>query len=382
VEPYFIFSGGGTGGHLYPALSVLEELSGRYPSARFQWIGASGRIEETLIPARGIPIQCFTLSGMDRSRGVAGKCLSLGRSLFGFTRAAASLALQWIRQRPRALVISGAYISVPAALAAMALRIPFYILEQNSLPGLSNRVLAPFARRVFAGLPLKQGAFSSLARVTYSGNPVRQQFLELRKSRLTDGETLRKNRREAIEELGLKEFNEDPGICTCLVMGGSLGSDLFADLLEQVLESGDQELSRMQFILMSGTKAKTLEGNSRLISLPYTDRMDLVYGLADIMVARAGATTVAEIAVLGMPSVLIPWKGAAERHQDMNASLFADTCCCIIPEEQVTAENFVQSLKKVYQASRNRESVEQIAGLGKPEAAREIVDCIVKDSRR
>lgn len=385
MNPFFVFSGGGTGGHLYPALSVLDEVARFCPEAQFKWVGAKGRLEETVIPQRGIPIECLELQGMDRGKSGFARLQSGLCSAGILGRAALSLACEWASCPPAGLVVSGAYIGVPAAMAAIMLRIPLFVMEQNSLPGLSNRMLAPFATRVFAGLPLRADAFSSLARVEYTGNPVRRELIELRKLRLADGNGLKESRLQAAQALGLSDFFEksiDSGSVnesvTCVVMGGSLGSNLMVDLLEETLETGALRSENTRFILLSGSHGRALKNSDRLISLPFTDRMDLVYTLADFAIVRAGATTIAEVAALGMPSMIIPWKGAAEGHQAINASLLKGTSCRIMDEEIMTSTEFSRVFNEVAQGALNRQCIEQIAVRGRPDAARDIALQILK----
>lgn len=377
-----VFAGGGTGGHLYPALAACREIKALDPGISIDWVGSKGRIEERVVPAAGIPFRGFELSGIDRSGRGLGALVGLVRASARLILATATLVADFLANPPGAVVVSGAYISVPSALAAILTRVPLFILEQNSIPGMANRLLSPFARSVFASFPSSVEKFPSAARVVVTGNPLREGIIEVRKGRLCDRPRLDAMRTEA-----MSKFSLDPSRRLLTVMGGSLGSGsltrAFLDALAG-LSSLDRIAGDWQFLVITGGRegAATMPlSGLKLSCIEYVDDMDLLYAATDAMVVRAGASTVTEILALGMPAAIVPWSGSAEGHQALNASLPGSLGCDVVDETGLDAAGLPRALapvlEKILTASGVRESVLAIASGGMPAAGPAIARAIL-----
>jgi UDP-N-acetylglucosamine--N-acetylmuramyl-(pentapeptide) pyrophosphoryl-undecaprenol N-acetylglucosamine transferase len=297
-----LIAGGGTAGHVFPALAVAHELAGAGHEVRF--VGTARGQEARLVPAAG-----FELTEVEASPFV--------RRLSPRAAVAPIVAARSIR-RCLPLVADadvvlgmGGYVSVPAALAALRSRRPLVLHEQNAVPGLANRILSRPARAVALAFAEASSGLPRRARTVVTGNPVRAEILAVPGNR----ERLAK---EAVVELDL-----DPSRRTVVVFGGSQG----ALHLNRAVAQATTRLARddVQLLLLSGAAHADAIGSSVAGSrvpvrvVPFLERMELAYALADLVVARAGATTVAELSVCGIPSVLVPYPYATGRHQEANA---------------------------------------------------------------
>ena len=298
-----LIAGGGTAGHVFPALAVAEHLTGLGHDVRFA--GTATGQEAGLVPAAG-----FDLTEVEAA--------PLLRRLSLRAAAAPVVAVRSIRrclplvEDVDVVLGMGGYVSVPVALAALRARTPLVLHEQNAVPGLANRTLARPARTVAVAFAIAARAFPRRARTLVTGNPVREVVLGV----AADRERLAK---EAVQELDL-----DPVRRTVVAFGGSQG----ALHVNRAVADAVRRLARddLQVLLLAGAAhadgVRASVGSSARVPiriLPFLERMELAYAVADLVVARSGATTVAEVAVCGVPSLLVPYPYATGRHQEANA---------------------------------------------------------------
>lgn len=305
---------GGTGGHVFPGLAVAEQV--RRAGWRVVWLGSPTGMESRLVPGRGIAMEPVQFSGV-RGKGLAAKLLLPFRLL----RACWQSARAIFSQRPDVVLGMGGYVSFPGGLMAALLRKPLVIHEQNSVAGMSNRALARLASRVLVAFP---GARSgAMTRGTVTGNPVRAEILVMTEP--------------------AQRFGARTGPLRVLVIGGSLGAKALNDVLPQALallpaerrplvrhQSGEQHLDALQ----AGYRQAGVEANVSA----FIDDMAAAYAEADVMVCRAGALTVSEMAMAGVPGIFVPLPHAVDDHQTGNARYLSDAGAAILlPQPQLTA---------------------------------------------
>lgn len=300
----FVISGGGTGGHIFPAVSIANAIKEMHPDADILFVGALGRMEMQRVPAAGYHIVGLPVRGLLRPLWRFGNL----RILLDFLRSKRMVKKILKDFRPDVAIGVGGYASSATLNAAYELNIPCLIQEQNSFAGLTNRTLARKASRICVAYEGMERFFPK-ERILLTGNPVRQNLLN---ASLT--------RDEASSAFGL-----DPRVPTILLIGGSLGA---RTLNESVLGSLEQISSAsVQFIWQTGGYykehiAKELELKGKPANLYVTDfisRMDQAYKAADLVVSRAGASSISELCLLGKPSILVPSPNVAENHQTHNA---------------------------------------------------------------
>jgi len=302
------FTGGGTGGHVYPALALAQALRQRDPSVEIRFFGMARGIEARLVYAAGFRFE--RVPGAPLERRLSWRALQTA----AVNLAAVAAASQKIAvYRPNVLVATGGYVSLPVVVAAW-LQKPFHhtrivLVEPNAAPGLTNRLAAPLADEVWGAYPDEAGSFGAKFRLT--GVPVRPEVRRLRP-----------------KDVARKALGLDPDRPTLLAIGGSQGArrinQAFAALVTRRSLEGWQVIQvtgARDFDWMRAEEGDLASGNSVAL-LPYLDDMALGYAAADIVVARAGASTLAELAATGTASVLVPYPFAAENHQARNAEVF------------------------------------------------------------
>lgn len=309
-----VLTGGGTGGHIYPGIAIADMLRER--GLRVAFIGTADRLESTLVPAAGYELH--TVSSRPLTRTLSPELVRT--SVANLTGVAQSLALLG-RIRPRLVIATGGYVCFPAVVAARIRGIPAALLEPNAHPGLTNRLLAPLVAEVWGAFPEADPRFAG--RYVYTGIPVRRALASL------------PGVREAVERL-----DTDPQRRVLLVMGGSQGARSINDAVVALAERGG--LPGWQVLLISGERDyERLNGRfprSVLDVRPYFDDMTLAYAVADLIVCRAGASTLGELAAVGKPAILVPYPYAADDHQRANAETFARSGAALVIEDRSLAE--------------------------------------------
>ena len=304
---------GGTGGHVFPALAVAERL--REQQVEVQWLGSRDGMEAHLVPARGFAFNALAVRGL-RGNGVLGWLMAPPRVLGAVLAALGVLR----RVRPHVVLGLGGYASGPGGIAAWLTRTPLVLHEQNAIPGLTNRVLARFATRVLEAFP---GSFPRRARARHTGNPVRADIASLpppaARARTADGQM------------------------RVLVLGGSQGARRLNEIVPAALARiGARTTVQVRHQAGARHVAATREAYARhglgIEPLAFIDDMAGSYGWADLVVCRAGAMTVAELAAAGVASVLVPFPHAVDDHQSANARHLCDAgAALLLPERDLDA---------------------------------------------
>jgi UDP-N-acetylglucosamine--N-acetylmuramyl-(pentapeptide) pyrophosphoryl-undecaprenol N-acetylglucosamine transferase len=354
-----LLAGGGTGGHLYPAVAAMERLRARRPDTRFL-LHVTGRASESRLPLPDF-VRCEVVDSPRPGPGLRRRATFPARLARAVAIAGASLR----RFRPAVTVGLGGYGSVATVLAARALGAPVVLLEQNAVPGRANRALAPMVRAVSVAFEEAAEVFSRRARMT--GNPVRDSILD----RTPDP----------------ARFGLEPGRPTLGVVGGSLG----ARALNLVVEAGLPALARegIQLLHLCGPEDRehleraAAEAGVRARVLPFLEDMGAFYATADVVLGRAGGTTVAELAAAGRPSVLVPLGIHADGHQHRNATALARVGGSVVVEEVELNRHGLEGL--VIPVLRDARRLERMAaaarGFGRPEAAEAVADLVLEVAR-
>jgi len=361
-----LVAGGGTGGHLFPGLALSEEVKTRHPRNDALFVGSAGGIEAREVPKAGYPLELIDVGPLKRM-GFFG----LVRGLFRLPRAFWQSVRILRKFDPDVVVGVGGYSSGPVVLAAWLMRIPTAVQEQNALPGFTNRVLGKMVDAVFIAFPEAQARFP--ARKTHLlGNPIRRAFLD--------------------NYLHTKPSTDRLSI---FVTGGSQGAHALNLRVAEAMEILAPQIgSRVQLLHQTGVKDREeiaaryqkLESTGlKAEAVAFIDDMPRAYAGADLLVCRAGATTIAELTVCKMPAILVPFPFAADDHQTVNArSMVAAGAAILMPERDLTGQKLADELRAL-EADRPRllRMSRASGNLGRPEAAREIADvCVSLCSRR
>ena len=335
---------GGTGGHIYPGLAVADAL--RAQGWNVVWLGTPNSMEAELVPKHGYPVAWVNFSGV-RGKGL----LRLLTLPFTLLRALGQSADAIFRHRPDVVLGMGGYITLPGGLMAAILRRPLVIHEQNSIAGMSNKVLAKISARVLSGFP------KVLKDTQWCGNPVRADIAALPEPQA--------------------RFANRSGKLNVLVVGGSLGAQALNEALPKALAMMN-EAERPQVLHQTGKKHfETVQGlyaQARVDAdiRPFLDDMAAQYAKADVVICRAGALTIAELAAAGVASVLIPFPFAVDDHQTHNARFLSDkNAAVLLPQKELNAEKLAQLLREL-----TREKLLAMAqaarSLAKPDATAQV----------
>ena len=351
-----LVAGGGTGGHLYPGIALAEEVTSR-PNGAVLFVGTPRGLETKLVPAAGFDLELLDVSGLNRV-GLGKVIKGLGRLPRAFFASRAILK----RFRPDLVIGVGGYASGPLVLAAALLGYPTAIQEQNSQPGLTNRVLGVFARRVFVAFEDAKKFFSA-SKTRLFGNPVRRKFVT------------------AVRGVDRSVADVARGV---LILGGSQGAKAVNDLMVDAAAVLAKENRLPPLVHQTGPadEARVREkyaaaGLADRVQLrPFIDDMPTALAAAALVVGRAGALTLAELAMMARPAILIPLPTAAADHQTRNATEFARAGAAVVVEQRTaTGELLAQRIAELMaEPARRTEMSRHMATLGRPDATREIVD--------
>jgi len=358
-----IIAGGGTGGHLFPGIAIAEEFLGRNPAYRILFIGTERGLEKKIMGRLGLPLRTIQVEGIKGQR--------LFRSAVAVAKIPGGLIASFriLREfRPDIVVGVGGYASGPAVLAASLMGVKTAIAEQNAFPGLTNRILGYFADRIFLTFPVSQRWFPK-RRTLVTGNPIRAAFLAEKP----------------------QEEKKDPRF-TILVFGGSQGARTINRMVGEALDGLQHAKDRLRFIHQAGEKdLETVTAAYRERGLtadvsPFIMDMAAAYHKADLLICRAGATSIAEITAGGKASILIPFPFAVNDHQARNAEILSRAGAAeVIAERDLNGPGLARVIEQLH---RNPGAVRKMeaaaAALGKRQAARDIVDIcltLVRDRR-
>lgn len=355
----FILSGGGTGGHIYPAVAIANELKSRFPEAEFLFVGAKDKMEMQKVPQAGFKIEGLWIAGLQRK-------LTFSNALFPIKLMSSLFKSRKIIKnfKPDVVIGTGGFASGPLLQIANSLNIPTVIQEQNSYPGITNKLLSKKANAICVAYENLERFFPK-EKIVFTGNPVRQDILDINSKRSE----------------ALSYFNLDENKKTLLVLGGSLGArrinQLIANELDFFRNNNLQVIWQCGNLYMADYKHFSEIENVQVVS--FIDRMDLIYAAADFVISRAGASSVSELCLVGKPTIFIPSPNVAEDHQTKNAKAIVDKNGALLIKEADLDEKFESTFNKLIHDENLQNSLsENMKQLGKPNATKEIVDQIVK----
>ncbi|WCO01162.1 undecaprenyldiphospho-muramoylpentapeptide beta-N-acetylglucosaminyltransferase [Psychroserpens ponticola] len=354
-----ILSGGGTGGHIYPAIAIANELKSRFPDAQFLFVGASDRMEMEKVPEAGYDIEGLWISGLQRK-------LTLKNLMFPF-----KLIVSLLRSRkiintfnPDVAIGTGGFASGPLLKVASSKGIPSLIQEQNSYPGITNKLLGKKVNTIcvaYEGLE----KFFPKEKIIVTGNPIRKDLLNVGDKHIQ----------------GKDAFTLIHSKHTLLILGGSLGARRINELIESKLEYFMS--LNVQLIWQCGKlyyqQYKKYNKLDHVQVHAFLNNMDMAYAAADIIISRAGASSVSELCVVGKPVIFIPSPNVAEDHQTKNAKSIADKGAAILIKESDLDDQFENGFSEVLKSAEKREDLSQnIKGLALVNATKDIANEVEK----
>lgn len=358
-NPKFIISGGGTGGHIYPAIAIANELKNRFPKADILFVGASDKMEMQKVPQAGYPIKGLWIAGIQRK-------LTLQNAMFPL-KLMSSLAKSFgiLRSfKPDVVIGTGGFASGAVLKVASMMGTPTVIQEQNSYPGITNKLLSKKANKICVAYENLERFFPK-ENLILTGNPVRQDLI-----------SVAEKRNEALDY-----FKLDASKKTLLVLGGSLGARRINQLIAKEL---DFLLSQnVQIIWQCGKlyfeEYQHFNDKENVQVLSFIDRMDLVYAAADVVISRSGASSVSELCIVGKPVIFIPSPNVAEDHQTKNAKAIVDKNGALLLKESELDAQFETVFQELISNEEQQQKLSaNIKQLALPNATKDIVDEIVK----
>ena len=354
----FILSGGGTGGHIYPAVAIANELKRRYPDAKFLFVGAKDKMEMEKVPQAGYEIKGLWISGLQRK-------LTLKNLMFPFKVISSLLeARNIIKQfKPHVAIGTGGFASGPLLRMAQRAGVPCVLQEQNSFAGITNKLLAAKAEKICVAYDGMERFFPK-EKIVKTGNPIR-----------TDLVAVSKNKEEALGFFGLKGDKK-----TVLILGGSLGARRINQLIEKELDFFAKQ--NLQVLWQCGKlyyEAYKKDDSDTVKVMAFVNRMDLAYAAADVIISRAGAGSVSELCLVGKPVIFIPSPNVAEDHQTQNAkALVSKDAAIMLKEDELDAE-FETNFSNLMASEALQEKLgKNIRKMAMPKATEHIVDEIEK----
>ncbi len=355
----FILSGGGTGGHIYPAIAIANELKKRYPDAEFLFVGARDKMEMQKVPQAGYTIKGLWIAGLQRR-------LTFDNAMFPFKLISSLLKSRAIIQqfKPDVVIGTGGFASGPLLQMANAAGIPTVVQEQNSYPGITNKLLGKKAASICVAYENLEHFFPA-EKIKFTGNPVRQDLVDIAGKK-----------EEAVAYFGL-----NPNQKTLLVLGGSLGARRVNQLIAAELDFFAQH--NIQLIWQCGKlyldQYQSNNDRAGVQVKAFIDRMDLAYAAADFVISRAGASSVSELCLVGKPVVFIPSPNVAEDHQTKNARAIVEKNGAILIRESELDADFEKVFADLLADETQQKTLsENIKALAKPQATQDIVNEIVR----
>lgn len=355
----FILSGGGTGGHIYPAIAIANELKSRFPDAEFLFVGAQNKMEMQKVPQEGYAIKGLWIAGLQRK-------FTIDNAMFPFKLISSLLKSRAIIKqfKPNVVIGTGGFASGPLLQMANSSGIPTVIQEQNSYPGITNKLLSKKANSICVAYENLERFFPK-EKIKLTGNPVRQDLI-----------SIDSKRNEA-----LSYFKLNPEKKTLLVLGGSLGARRINQLIAKELDFFASK--NVQVIWQCGKfyieEYQQFNTRENVQVVAFIDRMDLVYAAADFVISRAGASSVSELCLVGKPVIFIPSPNVAEDHQTKNAKAIVDKKGAILLKENQLEEQFETVFSDfLLDENLQKELSINIKSLAKPSATKDIVEEIIK----
>jgi len=355
----FILSGGGTGGHIYPAIAIANELKNRFPDCEILFVGAKDKMEMQKVPQAGYPIKGLWIAGIQRR-------LTLDNMMFPFKLMDSLLKSRKIVKqfKPNVAIGTGGFASGPLLKAAGSAEVPTVIQEQNSYPGITNKWLSGNASKICVAYENLERFFPK-EKIVFTGNPVRQDLIDI------------KGKKKESRDY----FKLDPDKKVLLVLGGSLGSRRINQLIAKELVNFISQ--DVQVIWQCGKfyieEYKHFNEKENVQVTAFIDRMDLAYAAADVIISRAGASSVSELCLVGKPVIFIPSPNVAEDHQTKNAKAIVDKNGALMMKENELDTQFTSTFNRLLGDKILQESLgENIKKMAMPNATKDIVDEIIK----
>ena len=357
-----IISGGGTGGHIFPAIAIANEIKRRNPQAAILFVGAIGKMEMEKVPAAGYTIEGLKIVGLKRKIALSNFLLPF-KIIMSLWKARKIIK----RFKPQVVVGVGGFASGPTLKAATLLKIPSIVQEQNSFPGKTNKILSKAVSKICVAYEGLERFFPS-EKIILTGNPTRQEMIQI----------------EGKEKEAYDFYKFDPDRKTILIIGGSLGA---RSLNESVLNTLDQlNHSGVQVLWQSGKlyhdkikeqlSSMTLS-NIKLVA--FIARMDLAYAVADVVISRAGAISVSELCLVKKPTILVPSPNVAEDHQTKNALALVNKDAAVLVKDLEAKDTLIPTAIELLNDSERKNILQSnISKLGKPNATSDIVDELEK----
>ena len=356
-----LFAGGGTGGHLYPAIAIAEEIIKQDSNAKIVFVGTKDKIDARVVPQKGFGFYTIWISGFSRK-------LTINNVVFPLKVFVSLIQSFFVikKVKPNVVVGTGGYVCGPILFVAAVLGIPTAIHESNSYPGVTTRMLAGRVSKVFVQFDVTKQWLSSTAAVEVVGNPTREEL-----SFVTRNE-------------GSEFFKLDPKKKTVFVFGGSLGAASINKVMPVIVN--DAIANDYQIIWQTGEtdwqSVNAVQQHKNIVVKKYIDRMDCGYAAADIVVSRSGATTLAELTRIGKPAILVPYPFAAANHQVMNAETLADAGAALMINDSELKNNLLLLIRELlFDDLKQKTMREKSLELGKPNAGKEIAEKIVMLAR-
>lgn len=357
-----IISGGGTGGHIFPAIAIADEIKRRNPNAEILFVGADGKMEMEKVPAAGYEIKGLPIAGFQRK--FAWSNFALPFKIIGSMIKARRIVKKF---KPEVVVGVGGYASGPTLKAATMIGVPSMVQEQNSFPGKTNKILSKSVQKIcvaYEGLE----RFFPKDKIVLTGNPTRRDMVSI----------------EGKEAEGYEFYGFDPSKKTVLIIGGSLGARTLNESvianLEKLKTSGVQVLwqcGKLYHDKLENELKDTDFGSIKMVQ--FITRMDLAYAIADAVISRAGAISISELCLIKKPTILVPSPNVSEDHQTKNAMALVEKDAAILVKDVEAKEKMIDEVLHLLNDDSRCETLKKnIALLGKPNATASIVDELEK----
>jgi UDP-N-acetylglucosamine--N-acetylmuramyl-(pentapeptide) pyrophosphoryl-undecaprenol N-acetylglucosamine transferase len=356
-----LFAGGGTGGHLYPAIAIAEEILRKDPKVKIVFAGTKAKIEARVVPQKGFEFHTIWISGFSRR-------LTINNIAFPL-KVIVSLVQSFFvirKVRPNVVVGTGGYVCGPILFVASLLGIPTVVHESNSYPGVTTRLLAGLVSKVFVTFEVTKKWLSSKASIEVVGNPTRAELSLVNR------------------KTGSAFFNLDENKKTIFVFGGSLGAASINKAMPLIVS--DAIADDYQVIWQTGVtdsqSAQTIQLHKNIVVMKYIDRMDCGYAAADIVISRSGATTLAELTRIGKPAILVPYPFAAANHQVLNAETLVEAGAAVMINDSALQTHLLSSVRELlFDNDKQKRMSAKSLSLGKPNAGSEIAQKILSLSK-
>jgi len=356
-----IISGGGTGGHIFPAISIANELKSRVKDIDILFVGAKGRMEMEKVPKAGYPIKGLSINGFQRNWRDTRNLSFPFKLLFSLLK-----SFFIVRKfKPSVVVGTGGYASGPLLFVASKLSIPALIQEQNSYPGITNKLLSKSAQKICVAYENMQRFFPA-DKLLLLGNPIRKDLIDT----------------SSKKALGINRFELNENKPVVLVIGGSLGArtinETMASLIDE-LESKDVQLIWQTGISFEKQALELIEGKKNIQASAFIYEMDLAYSVADIIISRAGASTISELCLIAKPAILIPSPNVAEDHQTKNAMALVEKKAAVMVKDKEAKNELGKTLSELLSDKKKQEELSKnIKKLAIANSSELIVDEVLK----